>query len=42
MTTVEEPIYLMAWLRNQGEFGQACMTKDSEYEDLPEYCRGEN
>ena len=38
MTTLEETIYLMDWIREHGELGLTCMTNDGEYEHLPEYC----
>ena len=42
MTTLEETIDLMDWLREHGELGRACMTNDGEYEHLPEYSSEEN
>ena len=41
MTTLEETIYPMDWLREHGEIEVACMTNGGEYEHLPEHCREE-
>ena len=41
MTTLEETICLMDWLREHGEIGLNCKTGDDESAHLPEYCREE-
>ena len=41
MTTLEESIALMDWLREHREIGLGCETDDGRYDHLPEYCREE-
>ena len=39
MTTLEESICLMEYLRGHGEIGVDCMDEDGHYEHHPEYCQ---
>ena len=41
MTTLEESIVLMDWLREHREIGFGCETDDGRYGHLPEYRREE-
>ena len=41
MTTLEESIALMDWLRDHWEIGLECMNDTGQYEHLPEYCKEE-
>ena len=41
MTTLEESICLMDWLREHREIELDCMTGDGTYEHLPEFCKEE-
>ena len=41
MTTLEESICLMDWLRQHREIGLDCMTDDGTFEHLPEFCKEE-
>ena len=38
MTTLQESICLMDWLREHREIGLGCMAKDESYNHNPEYC----
>ena len=38
MTTLQESICLMDWLREHREIGLDCMAKDESYNHHPEYC----
>ena len=38
MTTLQESICLMDWLREHREIGLGCMAKDESYNHHPEYC----
>ena len=39
MTTLEESICLMEYLRGLSEIGVDCMAEDGHYEHHPEYCQ---
>ena len=41
MTTLEESIYLMDYLRGHGEIGVDCLAEDGYYKHHPEYCQVE-
>ena len=41
MTTLEESICLINWLREHREIGLDCMTGEGTYEHLPEFCKEE-
>ena len=41
MTTLEESICLMDWLREHQEIGLDCMTGDGTCGHLPEFCKEE-
>jgi hypothetical protein len=38
MTTLQESICLMDWLREHREIGLGCMAEDGSYNHYPEYC----
>ena len=38
MTTLQQSICLMDWLREHREIGLNCMAKDESYNHHPEYC----